>query len=196
MAIFPDSNTIKPLLGYESWPIENLRRSPSEAGDTQIRDVWGRVKWFAEFEMELNASDAATVIAFFMANRATTFTFYDFDPYIAFVAENIGTGDGSAVTYTIPAKETTSHAESPQPLVYVNGVLKTAATHYNITPASGALGQDRVIFTGGNAPANGHAVTITYTGRHLYTCEFMKFEYRVVSTLGRKRVSFRVEEAF
>lgn len=196
MAIWPE--TSKPLAnGYDNTPLENVRRSPSESGNTQIRDLWaGATKFKAEFEMQLSFANSRIAISFYNTNRGTTVTFFDFDWTMEFTAENIGTGDGSALNFTIPAKETTSHAENAQPLVYVNGVLKTVATHYNITAGSGALGEDRVIFTGGNAPPNGHAVTITYSGRHRYAVDIITCTWKTISSTGRKHFSVRVEEAW
>lgn len=194
MAIFPDSTTIKPLLDYDATPIENVRRTPSESGLQRIRDVWGREKFQATMEFDLSPTDAATMIAFRSANRAATFTFYDFDPSRPFSNETIGTGDGATLTFTIPAKETTS-----QIVQVADGLggwtTKTAGVHYNITAGSGALGEDRVVFTGGNAPANGRDVRISYTGRHRYTCIFTAYGERVISSTGRKAFSIRVEES-
>lgn len=191
MATFPDTTHIKPLLGYDSGLIENVRRNPSEAGASQIRDLWaGERKFYAEFDMDLSAADSRTVIAFNDANYATTFDFYDYDPSVGYTTELIGTGDGATLTFNIPAKETTSR------LVYVNGVLKTVVTHYNITAGTGPIGQDRAVFTAGNAPPNGHAVTISYVGRHHFECEFMAFTRPVIGSTGRKRFHIRVEEAW
>jgi hypothetical protein len=190
MAIFPDHSAIKPLVGYEAGEIENVRRNPAEAGATQIRDLWGGLtKFYAEFEYELGTAAAHEFLRFRRANRALTFTFYDID-LDAFDGENIGTGDGSNLIFTIPAKETANR------VVRVAGVLRTAGTHYNVTSGTGSLGEDRVVFTAGNAPTNGQAVTIDYIGRHRYNCEFVApLRKVIVSGSGRRRLPVRVEQA-
>lgn len=189
MNVWPYS--IKPLVNYNNAPKENVRRTPSESGKTQIRDLWaGETKFQAECEFNVSEADGRTLIAFWTANRGEVVYFFDYDTSLLYTTENIGTGTGAALNFTIPAVSTASQ------LVYVNGVLKTAGVHYNITAASGANGEDRVIFTGGNAPANGHAVTITYTGSHLYEVDVLSFEWTIVSSMGRKRFRVRVEEAW
>jgi hypothetical protein len=192
MAIFPDSTSIKPLVdGFQSGFIENVRRNPAEAGNTQIRDVWGgATKFFSAFRMKLNSTNANIVIAFWQDNRALTFTFFDFDNSIRYYAESIGTGDGVTRNFTVAGKEISSQAVSD------NGVLKIAGTHYNVSAGSGALGEDRIIFTPGNAPALGHAVLITYTGRHLYNCDLIEFGWEMANSMGAKLFTIRVEEAF
>ena len=196
MAIFPqtlaDGQQVAPLLdGYDEGKIENVRRNPAESGDTQIRDLWmGRTKYFTECDLDVSPADGAAFIAFKDNNRASTVTFFSYDVSLQYDDENIGTGDGVAVNFTIPAKNTAAQ------VVEVDGVVKTVVTHYNVTAGSGALGEDRVVFTGGNAPANGLAVTISYTGRHRYTVDMLILAWRTLNSLGRKAIHLRVKEAF
>lgn len=78
-------------------------------------------------------------------------------------AVNIGTGDGSEVNFDVPnTKNTDPNVVLNDIEVKVNGVTKTPVTHYNFSPYTGTAGTSRVIFTGGNAPPNTHAVTISY----------------------------------
>jgi hypothetical protein len=198
MAVWPESAV--PLAdGYDNTPIENIRRTPSEAGSTQSRDLWaGATKFKAEFEMRLSLAASRTAIAFWMANRAAAITYFDFDSSVEFDNESIGTGDGSALNFTIPAKRTTA---TSAPVVQVadgagGWTTKTSVTHYNISAGTGALGEDRVIFTAGNAPANGRAVRISYIGRHRYTVDIIAFDWHTVSSTGRKQFHVRLEEAW
>lgn len=184
MAIFPDTTSIKPLVGYDPTPIENVRRNPSEAGATQIRDVWGGLtKFKAEFEMELSPTDGDTVIAFWRTNRATTFDFFDYDKVI-FELESLGTLASSPQTFTIPAKATSDHA------LVVNNV--PVAGPYTLSYGTGTKGQDRITVTG----TIGHSVKLTYRGRHIYTCEIISFAWRVIKGTGRKLFSIFVQEAW
>lgn len=192
MAIFPDGTGLKPLYeDYESGEMENVIRNEPRSGKAMRRDVWmGRTRFWATFTLELALAFTYQVMAFWRTNRALTFTFYDFDTD-RFPDESIGTGDGSNLTFTIPAKETTNQT------VMVNGTPWLEVTHWNITAGTGALGEDRVIFTTGNAPANGIPVTITYDGRHRYTCEWDGPPSKpVVSGNGRHQIRVRVREAF
>jgi len=47
-------------------------------------------------------------------------------------------------------------------VVKVAGVTKTAGTHYNHSPRTGAGGVDQIIFTSGNHPLTGEAITAEY----------------------------------
>jgi hypothetical protein len=186
VAIFPQGGDFKAQLDppYRERPIENVRRTSSEDGTTLLRDLWGRDKYAAEFAMELSPEDSATLIAFRDANRESTFTFFSYDPTIKFVAEQIGTASGLPQSILIPAKETANH------LVYADAVL--IAGPYNMGYGLGPLGQDWVTI---NQTA-GKIITITYTGRHLYTVDMVSYDFEVINTLGRKRFNIRVEEAF
>lgn len=154
MAIFPDTASIKPLIGaYRKNPIENVRRNAAEAADTQIRDVWGREKFAVTFDMDLTLDDAQTVRDFCRTNRALTFDFFDYDPE-KFSAETIGTGDGANLTFTIPAKETGSQGFAP--VVEVNdGVASATVT----AGGTGYANSFAVTFTGGGG--SGAAGTAT-----------------------------------
>lgn len=187
MAVFPN---YKPEEGYRSGFIDNVKRTTSESGSTQIRDVWGVEKFWAEGTWNVTTAQARILKAFYDANKTITFDFFDFDDD-QFTTENIGTGDGSNDTFTIPAKSTSGH------LVYVDAVLKTLTTHYTISVGTGSKGEDQVIFEAAHKPGNGLAVTVTYVGLHRYTVEFMSTHTREpLIQPGRKRVSIRVEEAF
>jgi hypothetical protein len=195
MAIFPDTSSIKPLIGtVRKSPVENVRRNVAEAGDTQIRDVWGRVKFTETFDMDLGLDDAETVDDFYNTNRATTFDYFDYDPS-KFSNEEIGTGDGATTTFTIPAKETSDH--TIQVSDGAGGWITYGLGSASVSYGSGAVGQDRVVFTAPNTPPTGRTVRVTYKGRHHYECEFQgPPQTVVVSSTGRKVISVAIMEAF
>lgn len=119
-------------------------------------------------------ADAYLLYTFFLnvRGRETSFLLTDKNdfaiPQSGSTAQNIGTGDGSTLTFQITKKYvdsigTTYTRDITRPstttsdlAVYVNGTLKTHTTHYTYSTTTGII-----TFTGGNAPPNGHAVTIT-----------------------------------
>jgi hypothetical protein len=185
MAIFPDTKSIKPLVGYDPTPIEVVHRNPSEAGNVQSLDVWGRTKFKADMTFDLSSTDADTMHLFFEANRSLTFYFFDFNKR-KYEKELLGTisATGSPQTFVIPAKATSDWA------LYVNNVF--VAGPYNLGIGVGPNGEDWITLSG----TGGHTVHLTYRGRHRYTCEFRSFAYQVIKATGRTAFQVRVEEAF
>ena len=74
-----------------------------------------------------------------------------------------GTGDGSSRTFTIPGKTVSGQT------VKVAGVSNS---YYTISSGTGAMGEDQIVFTVGNAPANAAAVTIAAILRRQYRMRF------------------------
>lgn len=198
MAIYPPDDPansaalrarLKPVYGYKADYIEMVKRTASESGKSQIRDVWGRTRFIADCPHEVRKDDAELLMAFWRANRVLAFDFFDaLEGY--FPDESIGTGTGAETTFTVPAKETSDR------VVKVAGVTKTEGVHYNISVGTGAVGQDRIIFTGGNIPANGAAITMTYRGRHWFTMEFVDLPVREAKSFAITSVRFMMRERF
>jgi len=129
--------------------------------------------WNAAYAVKTRA-DAYTLYTHFLNcyGRETTFLMYDpFDYRISqdgSTFQTIGTGDGSDLTFQITKTYTDDYsntftrniyrpsATTSDLVVKVNGTTKTHTTHYTYSTTTGVI-----TFTGGNAPPNGHAVTIT-----------------------------------
>lgn len=133
----------------------------------QARGVWN------VSHVVKSAADMATLVAFFRARqgKAHGFRFRDWTDYQA-TAQNIGTGDGSTLTYQLRKSYSNGGVTSYRiinkpvalggqvavaPAVYVDGVKKTEGTHFNINYTTGL-----VTFTAGNAPASGKAITADF----------------------------------
>lgn len=110
-------------------------------------------------------ADLRPVQTFFMGRRgrAYGFLFKDWFDYTLTV-EAIGIGDGVNLVFQVtknypdailPLLRRITRPTSPLS-VFVDGVLKTAGSHYNINYATGVI-----TFTGGNAPPNTKVVTVT-----------------------------------
>lgn len=119
-------------------------------------------------------ADLATLEAFFhtVRGKENGFLLQDYQDYAipqsGSTPQSIGTGDGSDLTWQIYKRYTNAiggtydrtitrpSATAADLVVFVNGVQKTNPTHYGYSSTTGII-----TFTGGNAPPNGHAVTIT-----------------------------------
>lgn len=189
MALFPESSRRKPLFGYDNTPDENVKRTPPEAGDSYIRDVWGTLRFVARMDFQLSKADAGVLWAFYEANRLTGFTFFDFAMVYAW-AKTIGTGDGVTAAFTIPGKETVLTT------VTVGGVAKALGVDYTFSAGTGADGQDRIIFIAGHIPAAAAAVAIVADTRRKYTVEFAEKPSRRSMNFNTVMISMRVQEKF
>lgn len=187
MALFPESTTRKPQYGYDNTPIENVKRTPPEAGNSYIRDVWGVVRFAASMEFQVTSADAKILWPFYLTNRLVSFTMFDFEER-HFDAEAIGTATGALQTFTVPAKEIKNYT------VFHAGV---AIPGGNVTylVGAGTDGQDQVRITAGSATA-GQAITITYDGRHYYTVEFSEPAQRRSVGFNKIFISMKVRQRF
>lgn len=190
MAYFPESKNRKPQYGYDNTPRENVKRTPPEAGNSYLRDSWGVLRFQARMDFLLSRSDAAIVWLFAETNRLSGFTMFDFETELPMKQITIGTGDGVTDTWTIPAKETANH------VLKVAGVTKVAGTHYNVSYGTGAQGEDRIIFTGGNIPTAGQSITLVADGRRRYTVEQVERATRRSVSYDKVLISMFVQERF
>lgn len=136
------------------------------SGIEQRNVAWSRArgKWNVAYGIrDKSAMDTVRALFYSVNGRAIGFRFKDWSDY-ELTNENIGTGDGTTRVFTIK-KTYTSGALSYERRIFkpvsaltvkVNGVTKTVSTHYDIDYTTGIL-----TFTLGNAPTNGHAVTVT-----------------------------------
>lgn len=186
MAVFP--KTLYPKYGYRSWQEENKVIPPARSGKGQVKDFWNRTRFMADMDFELRTDDALTVYGFWIKNRSTAFDFFDYDDAIYFrsfsSASLIGVGDGANLTFNVNGQATRLYT------VYVNGVAKVAGTHYNLSLGTGPVGQDRIIFTGGNAPPNTQLVEMDFTGKGRFTCRFAQRPDKTTS--GRARLALKI----
>lgn len=119
-----------------------------------------------------------TLWAFYNTARGPLlpFIYYDFNHGRTWPNLYAGTGNGTALTFNAPMLSGSSVT------VAVNGVAKTLATHYTLTPGAGANGRVLITFTAGNAPAAGAIVTVSFTGRAGFAMRFPRtFSYRLFS---------------
>jgi hypothetical protein len=167
MALFPD---IYPSYDYkiiQHW--KNLRLGLTDGDFLQRRKK--RTSPLHEFVMKwktLTASEERQLWDFYYARSGgfEAFAFFDFASR-SYTSQNIGTGDGVQTTFDAGAKNISNYT------VYVDGNQKTEGTHYNVSSGTGTDGQDQIVFTAGNEPGNGEAVTLDYTGNKYYsTCVF------------------------
>jgi hypothetical protein len=189
MALFPETSRRRPQYGYDNTPDERVIRTPPEAGNSYIRDIWGVVRFVARMEFLLALTDAKVLWDWYLTNRLIAFEMYDFEE-TTFTAKNIGTGNGAILTFTVPMHMTTF------PAVFVNGVAKTAGVDFNVSQLTGASTQDQIVFIAGHAPPNGQAVTITVDGRAFYSCEFAEPATRRTVGYNRVYIGMKVRQRF
>lgn len=193
MALFPQTKTIKPQFGYDTTPRENLKRTSAEAGNSFTRDAWGVARFTAKMEFVLTNQDASTLWTWWETNRPTAyFTFYDYDS-LKHPKWQVGTGDGTAKTFIIPAKESTIYQ-----VTGLNGVTNinyTLGADYTLGVGTGAEGEDQITFT--VAPANGTKIYVELTkGRRRYTCEFVNTPTKRVVGHNRVAISMDIQQKF
>lgn len=194
MAIFPRSKTIRPAPGYRPSPKQLVKRTESEAGDTQIRDGWGRTRFVPDnCIFTLTIPDAEIVQAFWELNRTNTFYNYDYDTRDVTPGGSlnsfaqIGTGNGATTTFTVLACEITNVT------VYDNG-SPVASSAYTITRATGPNLEDQIVFT--VAPLNTHVITIAFRGCLRYLAE-MPAEPTIESAgYNKRKITVPFREVF
>lgn len=100
----------------------------------------------------------------------------------AVASHTIGTGTGSNDTfYTKQLIDDTSTL-----VLKVNNVTKTIVTHFNITDDADT-GVSKIVFTTGNLPAGGHAVTVAYTANQLKSIEAFAASYSDTVNIDQKK---------
>lgn len=125
-----------------------------------------RGEWDIAYGIRTEA-DLMAVIKLFRARsgRLEPFRFKDWSDY-SVTGQAIGTGDGVEDTYRLIKSYTDtvnthnraiSHPISGTVTIYVNAVAQTETTHYVLNYQTGFF-----VFTGGNIPANGHAITADF----------------------------------
>lgn len=139
-----------PRQGFEN-------RLKTLSGSIQINVPHPKMQQFFEIEYDtLSSEELATLRDYHEANRSNSFNFFD-RVSLGWTGLAVGTGDGAAATFTLPAKEITGR------IVKVAGVVKTEGTHYTVSAGTGVDGEDQITFTVGNIPAAGAAVTLDVT---------------------------------
>jgi hypothetical protein len=176
---------LRPVYGYASSFNEMVKRTTSEAGKSQLRDVWNRTRFVASSPHEGTVNDLSYLEQFLEAARTSQFTFFDFKKRRR-TAESLGLGNGGT-TYTIPAKEIEQYA------VYLNGVLQAGGS-YAISAESGTQGEDRIIFGAGVSAAN--TITISFLGRYRYTVEMPSPPQVELIGHSTMRINVGIQEAF
>jgi hypothetical protein len=165
MSLLPDITPIHdPQVGYISGIESDLADNNIESRRwvSRARRTWS-YQWAGKSQ-----ANAALIRDHYLAHQEyTAFHFFEFK-YV----QNAGpiwssvecdeTGTGALDTFTIPGKITTSVA------VYVNDVLRTLTTHYTLSSGTGTNGEDQIVFTEGNEPADEAIVTVNFAGRRRF----------------------------
>lgn len=113
-------------------------------------------------------ADIATLLAFFHAckGREQSFLVKDQSDY-SITRQTIATGDGADTTFQLVKtynpgfgsyQRSITKPKASSLTVWVNNVQKTETTHYTFSTSTGII-----TFTGGNTPANGHAIEAACT---------------------------------
>ncbi len=195
MAIFPTDDPampanvrkIRPLYGYQSGWIENVKRNDAEQGDSSIIDVWvGRMRFYADMQFDRHTDEFSFLYNFWKRQRGSAFTFFDFEEEWQDTFLQIGTNGGGApatVVATIPAKEVRNV------ILKVNAAIQTEGVNYTILRNTGALGEDQASVVA--VPAGG-VVTVTYMGRWRHSCEFPEAARKNTNRYRAQNGSFKV----
>ena len=167
-------------------------------GTGPVRETLERLTapvWSCRMTYATTREDIATLDAFLEARRgeAEAFWLYSFDIARSHRALACGTGDGSALLFQAPicsVDESWSAA-----VVKVAGVAQTKGVHWDWTTEEiAAPNRAQILFTAGNAPALGAAVTLDAVGRRLYTVHFTRDSGQVIRISGEDP-AFGVEVA-
>jgi len=141
----------------------------TQSGRRQHRQTRDDSEFFIAGTWETDSPvDLRTLHTFWKSVKGRTVPFYFFYPDFTeyWVDISIGTGDGSEDTFTIPGDNVTND------VIKVAGTTKTSGVHYNLSAGTGTYGQDQAIFTVGNEPGVGEAVTAGGNWGYLYLVEF------------------------
>ena len=178
-----------PTLPGIAWSVEKKfefsNKNFRSLSGTEVRSSYWQnplIHWVLKYEFLRQGTIGATAYAemktlagFFLERKGGFEAFYFNDPADDLTLQNIGTGNGSNLVFYLKAYfggySENILKQMSTPKIYVAGVLKTAVTHYNITS------EYIVTFTAGNAPANGAAVTATYSYYWLARFEKDKGEF-------------------
>lgn len=162
MAQFPE--TPAPSYPYELTPRWKTVTSVFDSGKEQRR----KKELYAKYDVNLNYdllsdSDFATLWNFYNARCGAYEAFYFYTvESAAWAGLFVGTGDGSAVTFDIPGKSTSSQK------IYINGVEQT--TGHTHVVGGGTESSDRITFD--TAPAENAIITCDFTGYMRIRCRF------------------------
>lgn len=186
MATFPETTTRRPQYGYDNTPEDSVKRTPPEAGNSFIRDAWGKLRFVARMEFLVSLADAAILWPFYETNRLLAFTMFDFEQRR--FTETLGVATGALQTFTVPAKLITNYT------VFKNGVAIGAGSITYLAGA-GTDGQDNIQLAAGAATA-GQTITITFDGRHYYSVEFAEAATRQSVGYNRVHIGMKVRQRF
>lgn len=173
------SNAVFPTLIGLEW---NIERTPiwnnllleSASGKDATLALWSFPKYQYKlsyaFLNDATTTDLKTIIGFFNSRlaRYDSWLYQDPGDQTSATQQNIGTGNGSNKAFQL-VRVYGGFVEPIQnvngnPLIYVNGVLKTLTTDYTVGPTG--------IITFVSAPGNGLAVTATFN--FYWRCRFLQ----------------------
>jgi len=171
MATWPESSPTPnyPLVITPRW---RTQVSEFEGGGEQRRQksLWPVFDVSVNYKA-ISKVDCQTLYAFFMARRGRYEAFYIYDLSLlqslswAHEALYVGIGDGSATTFDLPGRSTSSQS------VYLDGTEQTGGgTDYSILTGGGVSSADRVQFN--SAPTAGQVVSCDFTGFARYRVRF------------------------
>lgn len=191
-AVFP----VLPGLEYDvakspTWStvVHSTASGKEQRGGFYSRPYYRWVVSFSVLRQAVAFAEYQSLIGFYNARQGRLDSFLYSDPTDnAVVAENFGTGDGTATAFQLKRAVGTSSESifdlNGAPLIYIAGVLKTVVTHYNIS-ATGLV-------TFVTAPAA--AAALTWTGAYYFRCRFeadsAEFRNFMSQLWGVKSLSF------
>lgn len=182
-ALFPE------IGGYSPNETDFLKRSEPEAGPGhgQVLDVWGRLRFLADINISARNRYIGILQAFWRANHADTFTFFDQDMDYHENAAVGNTTAGANQVYTLGFKD----VDKAESTLYVNNIL-VAQGNWQINAGAAAEGADQLqIITN---PGAGLPIRLHIFGRKRYICEFVQAPQRTSNGLNRKSVTFSIRE--
>lgn len=149
--------------GSSGGPKFNTTVFEAASGYEQRNINWSQVR--AEYNVGAgirSLDDMQTIISFFMARqgKAYAFRFKDWMDY-KIANQNIGTGNGSTTTFQLKKDYTSGSTSFVRTIKKpVSGTLTQVTV--NGVPTAVTVDYTTGIFTFGSAPANGHAVVVSY----------------------------------
>lgn len=161
MATFPESSPA-PVHPFEIMPRFRTLVSELDSGNEQRRSKQEFPVYdvSAKYDKALDKLSMDTLYAFYLARKGRYEGFYIYDladvhnqTTTIYTDQYVGTGDGTTVTWDIPARSTSSQT------LYVNGVEDGTASFLS---GGGESNSDRV--TPSSVPALGDVLSVDFTG--------------------------------
>ena len=164
MTAFPDITSV-PFGNPVSEEIEfkTLTSNFADLGEEQRKQKWLYPKRLITLKYPwISKGEAQEMFQFFIDRAGSYSTFKFFYPDVkgtpfSYTYEYVGTGDGAATVFNLPAKSAGNY------ILYLDGSGQSDPSDYSFSAGGGPDGEDKITFVA--APNAGQRITFSFTGR-------------------------------